>query len=167
MSAVPEPGSSLTHTPIEEQRRIVCATDDLDVYRDTVNDVYYPARLELVGAGTRLSNARMSAFRLTDLTIGIVRFGAEVSIDPGDMGGYHVDLPLSGPSQPAAVSKNSLPRQPVRRCTARGSGPSSSPGARTPPRSASKLIALHLKANLPAFWVGRWIDESASILVLT
>ena len=38
----------------------------------------------------------MSAFQLTDLTIGIVRFGAEVSIDPGDMGGYHVDIPLSG-----------------------------------------------------------------------
>jgi AraC-like DNA-binding protein len=96
MSVLPEPGSSLTNTPVEERRRIVCATDDLDVYRDTVNDVYYPARLELVGAETRLSNAEMSAFRLTDLTIGIVRFGAEVSIDPGDMGGYHIDMPLSG-----------------------------------------------------------------------
>lgn len=96
MSVVPEPGSSLTKVPLEEQRKIVCATDDFDVYRDTVNNVYYPARLELVGAGTRLSNARMSAFQLTDLTIGIVRFGAEVSIDPGDMGGYHVDIPLSG-----------------------------------------------------------------------
>ncbi len=96
MSVVPEPVTSLTNSTSEEQRRIVCATDDFDVYRDTVNDVYYPARLELVDPGTRLTNARMSAFRLTDLTIGIVHFGAEVVIDPGDMGGYHIDLPLLG-----------------------------------------------------------------------
>lgn len=82
--------------PRGEQRRVVCATDDFDVYRDTVNGVYYPARLELVGPEARLTNARMSAFRLTDLTIGVVHFGAEVSIDPGDMGCYHIDIPLVG-----------------------------------------------------------------------
>lgn len=96
MSVVAEWDSGLAGSLSEGHRRIVCATDDFDVYRGTVNDVYYPARLELVESSTRLCNARMSAFRLTDITVGIVRFGAEVSIDPGDMGGYHVDLPLSG-----------------------------------------------------------------------
>lgn len=96
MTVAPEPGSSLMHVSAEELRAVVCATDDFETYRDTVNDVYYPARLELVGGGTRLSDASMSAFRLTDLTVGVVRFGAEVSIDPGDMGGYHIDMPLSG-----------------------------------------------------------------------
>jgi AraC-like DNA-binding protein len=96
MSVAPPPASSKLDTRVEERRRIVCATDDLDVYRDTVNNVYYPARLELVDKETRLSNAKMSAFRLTDSIIGLVRFGAEVSIDPGDMGGYHIDMPVSG-----------------------------------------------------------------------
>jgi len=96
MSVLPKPDSSLPNLSGEGRRTIVCATDDLEVYRGTVNDVYYPARLELTHSNTRLSNARMSAFRLTDITVGIVRFGAEVCIDPGDMGGYHIDLPLSG-----------------------------------------------------------------------
>ncbi len=96
MSVVPELNTSPTNPRSEERRRVVCATDDFEVYRDTVNGVYYPARLELVEPGARLSNARMSAFRLTDLTLGVVYFGAEVLIDPGDMGGYHIDLPLSG-----------------------------------------------------------------------
>ncbi|KLO31355.1 AraC family transcriptional regulator [Mycolicibacter heraklionensis] len=96
MSTVPDLDTSPTNLQGRERRTVVCATDDFDVYRDTVNDVYYPARLELVGPDARLTDAQMSAFRLTDLTIGIVHFGAEVSIDPGDMGGYHVDMPLVG-----------------------------------------------------------------------
>ncbi len=96
MSVVPQLDTSPVHAPSDEGRRVVCATDDFDVYRDTVNGVYYPARLELVDPGARLSDARMSAFRLTDMTIGIVHFGAEVLIDPGDMGGYHIDMPLEG-----------------------------------------------------------------------
>ncbi len=81
---------------LSERRKVVCVTDDFDVYRGAVNGIYYPARLELAQSNTRLSNATMSAIRLTDITVGIVRFGAEVFIDPGDLGGYHVDLPLSG-----------------------------------------------------------------------
>jgi AraC-like DNA-binding protein len=96
MSAVPKLGSSLTNPSSDGRRRVVCATDDFDVYRDTINGVYYPARLELVDPSARLSDAAMIAYRLTDLTIGIVHFGAEVSIDPGDMGGYHIDMPIVG-----------------------------------------------------------------------
>lgn len=96
MSAVAEWDSELARSLGEGERQIVCATDDFEAYRGAVNAVYYPARMELLSPGARLCNARMSAFRLTDITVGIVRFGAEVSIDPGDMGGYHVDLPLTG-----------------------------------------------------------------------
>ena len=102
MSAVPKLGSSLTNPSSDERRRVVCATDDFDVYRDTINGVYYPARLELVDPSARLSDAAMIAYRLTDLTIGIVHFGAEVSIDPGDMGGYHIG------HAPRGVGRNKL-----------------------------------------------------------
>lgn len=81
---------------IELPGEVVCRSDDLDKYRASVNSVFYPARLEVVGAGTRLSNARLSAIRLSHLTIGIVRFGAEILLDPGDVGGYHVNVPVCG-----------------------------------------------------------------------
>ncbi|AHH19787.1 transcriptional regulator, AraC family [Nocardia nova SH22a] len=77
-------------------RSITCATDDFDEYRASILHAYYPARLDLVGPRRPLSQARMSAVQLTDMTIGIVRFGAEVCIDPGDVGGYHVDIPVRG-----------------------------------------------------------------------
>lgn len=71
-------------------------SDDLDVYRASVNSVFYPARLDLVRPNTHLSEARLSAVQLNHLTLGIVHFGAEVLIDPGDVGGYHINIPLSG-----------------------------------------------------------------------
>jgi len=90
------PESALTNGAVELRRGVVCATDDFDVYRSSILDAYYPARLEIVGAHRHLSKARMSAVRLTDMTVGVVRFGADILIDPGDVGGYHVDLPLAG-----------------------------------------------------------------------
>ncbi|MFB7085217.1 AraC family transcriptional regulator [Streptomyces sp. NPDC056296] len=73
-----------------------CTSDDFDEYRARVNDAFYPARMELVSPGTRLSHAWMSAIRLRHLTVGVVRFGADVLVDPGDVGGYHVNVPLAG-----------------------------------------------------------------------
>lgn len=90
------PASALTAETARSRRGIFCATDDFDVYRAGINDVYYPARLEIVGGTQRLSDARMLAVRLTHMIVGIVRFGADVLIDPGSVSGYHIDLPLSG-----------------------------------------------------------------------
>jgi len=78
------------------RRGIYCATDDFDVYRASINETFYPARLEMASGARHLSDARMLAVRLTHMTIGIVRFGAEVLIDPGAVSGYHIDLPLTG-----------------------------------------------------------------------
>lgn len=94
--AIPEITSSMAGSGLDRRLGMVCASDDFDEYRAAILNAYYPARLELVEAGSRLSDARMTAFRLTNLTVGIVRFGAEVFIDPGDVGGYHIDLPISG-----------------------------------------------------------------------
>src|SRR6478735_2349740 len=90
------PASAFTDETARSRSGIFCATDDFDVYRASINDAYYPARLEILGGTQQLSDARMLAVRLTHMTVGIVRFGADVLIDPGDVCGYHIDLPLSG-----------------------------------------------------------------------
>ncbi|MFC6466568.1 AraC family transcriptional regulator [Gordonia humi] len=78
------------------RRGILCATDDFDVYRSAINESFYPARLEIVGGFRELTGARMLAIRLSCMTVGIVRFGADVLIDPGAVDGYHIDVPTSG-----------------------------------------------------------------------
>ncbi|CAA0130010.1 Uncharacterised protein [Mycolicibacterium vanbaalenii] len=78
------------------RRGIYCATDDFDAYRASVNETFYPARLEMVSGAQRLSDARMLAVRLTHMTVGVVRFGTDVLIDPGAVSGYHIDVPLTG-----------------------------------------------------------------------
>ncbi|BAH53595.1 AraC family transcriptional regulator [Rhodococcus opacus] len=90
------PASAFTDETARSRRGIFCATDDFDVYRASINDAYYPARLEILGSAQHLSDARMLAVRLTHMTVGVVHFGADVLIDPGDVCGYHIDLPLSG-----------------------------------------------------------------------
>lgn len=90
------PASALTAETARARRGMYCATDDFDEFRGAINDAYYPARLEVLGGEQPLTDARMLAVRLTHMTIGIVRFGADVLIDPGDVCGYHIDLPLSG-----------------------------------------------------------------------
>lgn len=75
---------------------VISTSAELSEYRASVNDAYYPARMEMLGSETRLSNPRLSAVRLHHLTVGVVRFGADVLIDPGDLGAYHVNIPVSG-----------------------------------------------------------------------
>jgi len=88
--------SALTADTARLRRGVLCATDDFEVYRASISDAYYPARLEIIDGTQQLSDARMLAVRLSQMTVGIVRFGADVLIDPGDVCGYHIDLPLSG-----------------------------------------------------------------------
>lgn len=90
------PESSSLGGVVPLRRGMLCATDDFDEYRKSIIDAYYSAHLQMVGPHQRLTGARMSVTRLTDMTLGIVRFGADVLIDPGDVGGYHVDVPISG-----------------------------------------------------------------------
>ncbi|MDO1481851.1 AraC family transcriptional regulator [Rhodococcus ruber] len=90
------PTSAFTADIAQSRRGFYCATDDFDVYRASINDAFYPARLEIVGGKQQLSDARMVAVQLTYMTVGIVRFGADVLIDPGAVSGYHIDVPITG-----------------------------------------------------------------------
>lgn len=89
-------GTTPPSGPIELAGQVLCTSDDLDEVVGAVNDVFYPARLEPVGASARLSHPWLSAVHLSHLTIGVVHFGAEMLVEPGDLGGYHVNVPLSG-----------------------------------------------------------------------
>ncbi|ABH00961.1 possible transcriptional regulator, AraC family (plasmid) [Rhodococcus jostii RHA1] len=75
---------------------ILCVTNDLDEFRASLNTVFYPADIGFVGSRTRVSSAELSAVRLNYLTIGRARFGSEARVDPGDLGTYHVNVPLEG-----------------------------------------------------------------------
>jgi AraC-like DNA-binding protein len=74
----------------------VCRSSDLAIFRDQLNAMYYPARVETLRPRARLRGSFLSGVRLTHLTVGFVRFGAETSIDPGRKGSYHVNVALSG-----------------------------------------------------------------------
>jgi AraC-like DNA-binding protein len=73
-----------------------CVTSDIDEFTDSLNSVFYPAHVKLVGSPARASQAELSAVRLNHLTIGRARFGSEAQVDPGDLGTYHVNVPISG-----------------------------------------------------------------------
>lgn len=83
-------GNVLSHMPNE-------ITDpDFGLFRDVLNRHYYPARVEPLERAPRLHAPRLAAVRLSYVTIGYVRFGASARVDPGDLTGYHVNVPLQG-----------------------------------------------------------------------
>jgi AraC-like DNA-binding protein len=67
-------------------------TEDID----EIQSVFYRGEFNLVGEQRPVARAEMYAVRLKYLTIGLTRFGHEVSVDVGDIGGYHVNVPVSG-----------------------------------------------------------------------
>ncbi|MFK0119835.1 AraC family transcriptional regulator [Streptomyces sp. NPDC090994] len=69
---------------------------DFDLFRDVLNRHYYPARVEPLDRSPFMRRPKLSAVRLTHMTIGHVRFGTPASVDPGDLNGYHVNVPLRG-----------------------------------------------------------------------
>jgi AraC-like DNA-binding protein len=89
-------GAPAANQPIKLAGQVLCTSDDLDEYRDNVNAVFYPARIEPVGPRAQLSHAWLSAAQLNHLTLGIVHFGTRMLVDPGDIGGYHLNVPLHG-----------------------------------------------------------------------
>ena len=74
----------------------VCRSSELETFRDQLNAMFYPARVETLRPHAQLRGSFLSGVRLTHLTVGFVRFGAETSVDPGRKGSYHVNVPLSG-----------------------------------------------------------------------
>jgi AraC-like DNA-binding protein len=74
----------------------LCRTSDLDVFREQLCTTFYPARVDTLRRESRLEGSWLSAVRLTHLTIGAVRFGAETAVEPGRLGSYHVNVTLAG-----------------------------------------------------------------------
>lgn len=74
----------------------LCRAAQFDVFRDSLNGVFYPAKVEPTGHDGTLRHSLLSAIELTHLTLGFVRFGTETALDPGALGAYHVNVALSG-----------------------------------------------------------------------
>jgi AraC-like DNA-binding protein len=73
-----------------------CITDDIDEFTASLNSVFYPATVVNLAHDSDQSAAELVAARLKHLTIGRARFGSPFEVDPGDLGCYHVNIPLTG-----------------------------------------------------------------------
>jgi AraC-like DNA-binding protein len=69
-------------------------TEDLDVFVSRLNTAFYPAKVEPLTAHAPAS--AISALRMTHITVGLARPGTDVTVDPGALASYHVNVPLSG-----------------------------------------------------------------------
>lgn len=76
--------------------REVCRAGLLDEFRTQLNSYFYPARVETLSRNANLQTSLLSAVRLEHITLGFVRFGSEAMVDPGELGAYHINVPLSG-----------------------------------------------------------------------
>lgn len=81
---------ALEHAPNE------VPSPDFGLFRDVLNSHYYPAKVEPLGSQGFVLAPRLSAVELPRMTIGYVRFGTDASVDPGDLIGYHVNVPVQG-----------------------------------------------------------------------
>jgi AraC-like DNA-binding protein len=70
-------------------------TDDLDEAREICGHHLYPRTLRLLDRPARL-DARFSFLHMGGLTVADVRYGAAIAGDCGELGSYHVNVPLSG-----------------------------------------------------------------------
>ncbi|RYH71212.1 MAG: AraC family transcriptional regulator [Alcaligenaceae bacterium] len=90
-----EPSAQFALSPRTDSA-LRCVTEDIDEFRHNLNSIFYPAEVNLIGNRVRTAPAELSAVRLNHLTIGRARFGNEARIDPGDLGTYHVNVPIIG-----------------------------------------------------------------------
>jgi AraC-like DNA-binding protein len=70
-------------------------TTDLDEARAVCGEQLYPRTLRLVDPSARF-RARFAFLHLGAMSLGDVRYGAEIAGGCQDLGAYHVNLPLSG-----------------------------------------------------------------------
>jgi AraC-like DNA-binding protein len=75
----------------------LCRSARFDVFRESLNSVFYPAHVRPTERRVQdLDGSRLSAANLRHLTLGLVCFGVETSVDPGALGSYHVNVPIAG-----------------------------------------------------------------------
>lgn len=84
---------AVAHRILTERNEVRGA--DFDVFRNRLNRHFYPARVEPLG-DSNLVTPVLSAVHLKHATIAYVRFGADASVDPGELRGYHINVPLRG-----------------------------------------------------------------------
>lgn len=88
--------SATGRRPLE--RYEVFHSGDLDDVRDSVGRVFVPHRLDLAGRSRHL-DARMHTRRIGKVAANYVSYGADVLIEPGELGTFFVvQVPLSGHS---------------------------------------------------------------------
>lgn len=75
--------------------RLSFRTGDLDEARQVIGEMYYANSIDVLDRERRL-DASFEVVRLGPLTLGDMRCGADVRMRFGDLGAYHVDVPLSG-----------------------------------------------------------------------
>ncbi|WP_051898985.1 AraC family transcriptional regulator [Sciscionella sediminilitoris] len=89
------PGEAAGPTTLLSKREI-CRTSSLEVIRENLGTVFYPARVDPAERhGGRPASLLAAACGL-DLTVGLLWFGSDMLIDPGALGTYHVNVPVSG-----------------------------------------------------------------------
>jgi AraC-like DNA-binding protein len=88
--------------------REVCRAGRLDEFRTQLNNYFYPAKVETLGRGAELRTSLLSAVRLEHITLGFVRFGSEAMVDPGALGAYHINVPLTGKVASECGARQSL-----------------------------------------------------------
>ncbi|MFE6157455.1 AraC family transcriptional regulator [Streptomyces sp. NPDC056486] len=70
-------------------------TTDVDEARLVIQQNFYSNTVQLLQPSTAFAG-RFSVARLGDITVGNLRFGTDVRMDFGELGAYHVDVPLTG-----------------------------------------------------------------------
>lgn len=86
----------MTSLPLE--RYELFHSTELDEARELIGRVFVPHRLDLLG-GHRKLDARMHTARISRIAANYVAYGAEVYIEPGELGSFFVvQVPLSGHS---------------------------------------------------------------------
>ncbi|TCK26719.1 helix-turn-helix protein [Pseudonocardia endophytica] len=88
----------------------LCRGARFDAFRDSLNGVFYPARVEPTGPDSAVPESWLSATSLTHLTLGFVRFGTETALDPGALGAYHVNVAMSGSVESRCGSQHVVAR---------------------------------------------------------
>ncbi|ODU07170.1 MAG: hypothetical protein ABS81_02400 [Pseudonocardia sp. SCN 72-86] len=76
--------------------REICRSTPLEVITENLSALYYPARVQRLSRDTEVETSILNAVRLDNVTVGLLRFGTEVVVDPGALGSYHVNVPLAG-----------------------------------------------------------------------
>ncbi|GAA3584938.1 hypothetical protein GCM10022222_81960 [Amycolatopsis ultiminotia] len=77
-------------------KRQVCRTRSLEVIRENLGTVFYPARVDPADRHGERPASLLAAAGGRDLTVGLLWFGSDMLIDPGALGAYHVNVPVSG-----------------------------------------------------------------------